>query len=94
MQDIHWPSGLVGYFPAYANGAIIASMLMQAARKKHLGLDMELSQGILDSLNTYLTENLRKFGSLKASSDLLAGATGYTEIQPTIFIEYLQKKYL
>jgi len=94
MQDIHWPSGQLGYFPAYANGAIIASMLMQAARKKYPMMEAALRRGNFDILNTFLTENLRKFGAMKSSSDLLAGATGHTKIEPTIFIEYLKKKYL
>lgn len=94
MQDIHWPSGLLGYFPAYTNGAIMASMLMQAARQKYPTIDTELRSGVFDSLNTYLTENLRQFGSLKSSADLLAGATGYPQVEPKIFISYLKQKYL
>ena len=94
MQDIHWPSGLVGYFPAYTNGAIIASMLMQTARAKYPGLDTALRAGKFDQLNNYLTETLRQFGSLKSSADLLAGATGYPQVEPNIFINYLKQKYL
>lgn len=94
MQDIHWPLGMVGCFPAYTNGAIMASMLMQAARQKYPDIDTELRSGVFDSLNTYLTENLRQFGSLKSSADLLAGATGYRQVEPKIFVNYLKQKYL
>ncbi|MEM9417036.1 MAG: carboxypeptidase M32 [Bacteroidota bacterium] len=94
MQDIHWPSGRIGYFPAYTNGAIMASMLMQTARQKHSTIDTELRSGSFESLNHYLTDNLRQFGSFKSSADLLAEATGYTTIQPRIFVDYLKQKYL
>ncbi len=94
MQDVHWPSGQLGYFPAYANGAIIASMLMQAAQRKYPAIEAALRRGNFNDLNNFLTENLRKFGATKSSSDLLAGATGHTKIKPTIFLEYLKKKYL
>jgi carboxypeptidase Taq len=94
MQDIHWPSGQLGYFPAYANGAIIANMLMQAAQKDYPTMDAALREGNFNDLNNFLTENLRRFGALKSSSDLLAGATGHTKIQPTTFLGYLKKKYL
>jgi len=94
MQDIHWPSGQLGYFPAYANGAIIASMLMQAVQKECPKMDAALRKGNFNDLNNFLTTNLRRFGALKSSSDLLAGATGHNKIQPTIFLEYLKKKYL
>ena len=94
MQDIHWHMGAIGYFPAYTNGAIIASMLMKAAREKHPSIDKELGAGSFQSLNDYLNTHLRQFGSMKTSADLLKGATGYTEVQPTIFVDYLKKKYL
>jgi carboxypeptidase Taq len=94
MQDIHWPSGQLGYFPAYANGAIIASMLIQAAQKEYPTIDVALREGNFNDLNNFLTENLRKFGSMKSSSDLLADSTGHTKIQPTMFLAYLKKKYL
>ena len=94
MQDIHWPSGQLGYFPAYANGAIIASMLMQTAQRKCPELQTALSKGNFSVLNGFLTETLHRFGSMKTSSDLLEGATGYTTISPTAFIAYLKSKYL
>lgn len=94
MQDIHWPSGSFGYFPSYTNGAIIASMLMKAAKEKYPQIDSQLKDGDFSTLNTYLTKNLRQLGSLKKSADLLENATGYKQIEPLIFIEYLKSKYL
>ena len=94
MQDIHWPKGSIGYFPAYTNGAIIASMLMQAARKQYPTIDKALGNGDFTTLNNFLTTQLRQFGSMKTSEKLLAEATGHTQIQPTTFIDYLKKKYL
>ncbi|MEL6359043.1 MAG: carboxypeptidase M32, partial [Bacteroidota bacterium] len=94
MQDIHWPAGLIGYFPAYTNGAIMASMMMQTARQEYPTIDAELSKGRFEHLNQYLTENLRQFGCLKSSEELLEGATNYKTVQPAIFLDYLKKKYL
>lgn len=94
MQDIHWPSGTIGYFPSYTNGAIIASMLMKKAKSEYKSIDSELSTGNFSSINKYLNENLRQFGSLKTSHELLNTATGYSEIQPDIFLNYLKEKYL
>lgn len=94
MQDVHWPAGLIGYFPAYTNGAIIGSMLMKAAQAKYPLLKKQLSEGNFHDLNTYLNEKLRCWGSAKDSTDLLQTATGHRKINPGIFIEYLQGKYL
>lgn len=94
MQDIHWPSGSLGYFPAYTNGAIIASMLMKAAQANYPLLKSQLSEGNFYNLNTYLNEKLRCWGSAKESADLLQTATGHQQINPGIFIDYLKDKYL
>jgi carboxypeptidase Taq len=94
MQDVHWSAGLIGYYPCYTNGAIIASMLMKAAQAKYPSIQTELSEGKFESLNTYLNQNLRNWGSLKGSSELLNIATGQEKINPGIFLDYLTGKYL
>ena len=95
LQDIHWPGGSLGYFPSYTNGAIIASMLMSRAKHENQEkVDMELSEGVFGSLNNYLNKNLREYGSLKSSRELLETSTGFKQIDPIIFIDYLKNKYL
>ncbi|MFK7968325.1 MAG: carboxypeptidase M32 [Rickettsiaceae bacterium] len=95
LQDIHWPAGMFGYFPSYTNGAIIASMLMHRAKQEHgEKIVMELSKGDFGSLNNYLNKNLREYGSLKSSEELLEKSTGFKQIDPSIFIDYLKNKYL
>jgi carboxypeptidase Taq len=94
LQDVHWPAGYIGYFPSYTNGAIIASMLMHAAQGQHAGLRQELASGNFESLNRYLNKQLRGFGCLYSPAQLLEISTGYQTINPTIFLDYLRKKYL
>jgi carboxypeptidase Taq len=94
LQDIHWPAGMIGYFPSYTNGAIIASMVMNCAKKQNTNIDMELFKGTFNSLNNYLNKNLRQYGSLKSSRELLQESTGTTQIDPIIFINHLKNKYL
>lgn len=93
MQDIHWPSGSIGYFPSYVNGAIIASMMMKAAKTKY-DIDSDLKIGDFQNINLYLNDNFRKYGSAKTSKELLYSATGEDEINQDIFIDYLKTKYL
>jgi carboxypeptidase Taq len=94
MQDIHWPAGMFGYFPSYTMGAIIASMLMKKAKNKYKSIDFELSQGNFSSLNIFLNDNLRGYGRLKSSMDLLKSSTEQNIVMPETFIEYLEEKYL
>ena len=94
MQDLHWRSGYLGYFPSYTNGDIIASMLMKKAKEANSTIDTEIAKGNFQSLNQYLTKNLRGHGYSKNSADLLEASTGHNIIQPSIFTDYLKAKYL
>lgn len=94
LQDIHWPSGSFGYFPAYTCGAIIASMLMKAAKESQVNIDTDITHGNFDSVNEFLNNRVRNYGSLKNSDDLIKEATGENKIKPEIFLKYLKQKYL
>lgn len=94
MQDIHWPSGAFGYFPAYTNGAIIASMAMRRAKYQSCLIADQLCIGRFIELNNFLNSHLRYFGCLQNSTDLLHSATGEREINPEVFLDYLKRKYL
>jgi len=94
LQDIHWPSGWFGYFPAYTCGAIIASMLMKAAKESKVNVDTDITHGNFNSINEFLNNRVRNYGSLKNSDDLIKEATGENKIKPEIFLNYLKQKYL
>ena len=94
LQDIHWPSGSFGYFPAYTCGAIIASMLMEGARKSAITIDADITMGNFNSINEFLNNRVRNYGSLKTTNDLIKDATGEDAINTEIFLKYLKTKYL
>ncbi|WP_375330695.1 carboxypeptidase M32 [Candidatus Tisiphia endosymbiont of Oplodontha viridula] len=94
LQDIHWPMGSFGYFPSYTNGAIIASMVMKKAQEVNHNIKKEITRGEFNGVNQFLDNNIRSYGSLKNTSELIKDATGEDRIQSEIFLKYLQQKYL
>ncbi|HJD59951.1 MAG TPA: carboxypeptidase M32 [Rickettsia endosymbiont of Omalisus fontisbellaquei] len=94
LQDIHWSHGNFGYFPAYTNGAIIASMVMKKVKQIHPSIKDDILKGDFSNLNNYLNKNFRNLGSLKNSADLLKVASGEDKINPEVYINYLEGKYL
>ena len=94
LQDIHWPSGWFGYFPAYTCGAIIASMLMKAAKESEVNIDTDITHGNFNSINEFLNNRVRNYGSLKTTHDLIKDATGEDAINTEIFLKHLKQKYL
>lgn len=94
LQDIHWSGGSFGYFPAYTNGAIIASMVMKKVQETHKDVKDDILKGEFSNLNNYLNKHFRNLGSLKNSADLLKNASGEEKINPEVYIKYLEEKYL
>jgi carboxypeptidase Taq len=94
MQDIHWVSGLFGYFPTYYMGAIISSMLIKGMAKQDLNIDTAIRDRDFESINAYLNQNLRQHGSALENDQLLELSTGYNNINVDVFLNYLKTKYI
>jgi carboxypeptidase Taq len=93
MQDVHWPAGLFGYFPAYTIGALVAAQLFATAKKIHPQLLQQIQQGNFSLLFQWLKENVHSKASSVDFDQLLIAATGET-LNPDFFIQHLKKRYL
>ncbi|KTD41764.1 carboxypeptidase M32 [Legionella parisiensis] len=93
MQDVHWPSGVFGYFPAYTFGALIAAQLFSAVKKSIPNIKEQLKQGEFKPLLLWLRENIHQKGSLLPYSELLHMATGET-LNPDYYFAHIKERYL
>ncbi len=92
MQDVHWPSGAFGYFPAYTIGAIIAAQLFQEIKRQQPDILSQLSTGNFSNLVKWLGEKVHGQGRLLGMNALLTQATGSPlKVEP--FIKHLQDRY-
>ncbi len=92
MQDTHWSTGSIGYFPTYALGNVMAAQIMQTARQARPALDAELAEGRCDTLRTWLVENLYRYGRQFLPSDLAMRVNG-RPLEPGPFLAYLTGKF-
>ncbi|MDA0254247.1 MAG: carboxypeptidase M32 [Planctomycetota bacterium] len=76
LQDIHWPAGLIGYFPTYTLGNIYAAQLMEAAEEKLGGLEGLFAAGEFGPLLTWLRTEIHAQGRMLQSEPLVQQATG------------------
>ncbi|MCW8444099.1 carboxypeptidase M32 [Fluoribacter gormanii] len=93
MQDVHWPSGIFGYFPAYTFGALIAAQLFSAVKKSIPGLKEQLQQGNFKTLLSWLRANIHQKGRLLTYTELLRQATGET-LNPDYYFAHIKERYL
>jgi carboxypeptidase Taq len=91
LQDVHWSGGLIGYFPTYAIGNLIAGQLWARVHEDIPDLDAQIAAGELGGLRGWLGEHVHRHGSKFATTELLARVVG-TPVEVGPFIRYLKRK--
>jgi carboxypeptidase Taq len=91
LQDVHWAAGLVGYFPTYAIGNLVAGQLWERVRVDLPDLDAQVSAGELAALREWLREHVHRHGSKWGAREVLERVTG-APLSVTPFVAYLKGK--
>lgn len=92
LQDVHWSSGLIGYFPTYALGNLLSVQYYNQAVKDRPSIPDDIASGRFDTLRTWLNENIHRHGRKFTSDELTRRVTGES-IQSRDYIAYLKAKY-
>ncbi|MBA3326757.1 MAG: carboxypeptidase M32, partial [Solirubrobacterales bacterium] len=92
LQDIHWSEGIIGYFPTYAIGNVLAAQLWGAARADLPALDADLARGEYGALREWLRERVHRHGRLLEPPELIEQAVG-GPLDPGPLLEHLNAKY-
>lgn len=92
LQDIHWPSGLIGYFPTYSLGNVLAAQLFEAMTRDIDGLEEKISRGEFAELHSWLKDKIHSKGRRYPTKELIKMATG-EEPNPRAYLRYLHNKF-
>lgn len=92
LQDVHWSSGLFGYFPSYALGNLLAVQFCNEAMADSPALLSEVAAGDFGRLLTWLREHIHQHGKKFTPAELIRRVTGET-VTAEPFLTYLRKKY-
>ncbi|HEX6391473.1 MAG TPA: carboxypeptidase M32, partial [Solirubrobacteraceae bacterium] len=76
LQDVHWSEGIIGYFPTYQLGNIIAAQIWDTARRDLTDLDAQLAGGEFGPLREWLREHLHRHGRKFMPADMVQRITG------------------
>lgn len=93
LQDIHWPSGMFGYFPSYTLGAMYAAQYFATIRKQHPDLDARIAAGDLSPVMNWLEANIWSQASRWSTDELVTRATGEA-LNAGHFKRHLEARYL
>lgn len=91
LQDVHWSEGLLGYFPTYALGTIIASQIWERILVDLPDIDRQMAAGEFDALRGWLVEHLHRHGRKFTPKETIARIAGGT-ITPEPYVRYLTAK--
>jgi carboxypeptidase Taq len=92
LQDIHWATGELGYFPTYAIGNVMSAQLWAALERAHPDVSDRLAAGDCAPVRDWLGEHVHAHGRVLDPPELLRRATGQ-DLDPDPLLAYLREKY-
>jgi carboxypeptidase Taq len=91
LQDVHWSSGLMGYFPTYSLGNIISAQIWEKVLEALPDLHDQFERGEFMALREWLRENLHRHGRKFTPAETLERVVGGPiSVQP--YVRYLRGK--
>jgi len=92
LQDGHWAEGLIGYFPTYVLGDVVAAQLYEAAAAELGDLEAQLATGEFGGLRAWLRERIHRPGGRLSAARLVERVTGRPP-EPGPLVGALRRKY-
>jgi len=92
LQDVHWSSGLVGYFPTYSLGNFLSVQYWDKALADVPSIPDDIASGNFATLLDWLRANIHVHGRKYWPTELTERVTG-EPIQVRSFMRYLKDKY-
>ena len=92
LQDTHWASGLIGYFPTYLLGTVMSVQIWQKALEDLPDLEEHVERGEFAPLREWLERNVHRHGRKFLPQEVLEKATGLT-LDAKPYLAYLHTKY-
>lgn len=92
LQDVHWSSGYIGYFPTYSLGNLYSSQFFNQAKKELGDLDEQFARGEFGNLRKWLKEKIHLQGQRYRAEKLVEVVTG-KPLSHRPLMDYLKAKY-
>lgn len=92
LQDVHWSSGMIGYFSTYALGNLISFQLWERINADIPDLTDQIRRGEFAALLGWLRDHIHRHGAKFEPQELVQRVTG-SKIDPEPYMRYLQTKY-
>lgn len=92
LQDVHWSSGLIGYFATYALGNVISAQFWEKIAVDIPDLIEQIERGQFAMLLEWVRTKIHRHGKKFFPQELVMRVTG-SKIDPEPYMRYLRTKY-
>ncbi len=92
LQDVHWSSGLFGYFPTYTIGNVLSVQFFEEAVKARPEIPEGIQRGEFSALLSWLRENIHRHGSRYLPDEIVECVTG-RPLDTAPYLRYLETKF-
>jgi len=93
LQDVHWSSGLIGYFPTYALGNVLSLQFYNQSLKDIPELPEQFARGEFGPLLEWFKEKIHRHGRKFTANELVERLTGSPSIEAAPYLNYIQRKF-
>ena len=76
LQDVHWSSGLFGYFPSYTLGNLYAASLGATLRREMPDLDARIERGEMAPILAWPRAKVHSIGHRDEAPEIVRAAVG------------------
>ncbi len=91
LQDMHWATGLFGYFPTYLLGSVLSVQIWESLRSAIPDVDEQIERGAFGEIHGWLRENVYAHGRKYMPAELVQRVAG-GPIDPQPYLGYLRAK--
>jgi len=92
LQDVHWSSGSLGYFPTYTIGNLYSAILWERICAEVPDIDGQIGRAEFAPLLDWLRTKIHHPGYLYEGDDLIHRVTG-SRLDHAPFVRYLWRKF-
>jgi carboxypeptidase Taq len=92
LQDVHWSSGMLGYFPTYSLGNILSAQFYDQAVSENPDIPAQIEKGEFGPLLGWMRTNIHARGAKYTPAELVKLVTGGS-IRTEPFLDYVRSKY-
>ncbi len=92
LQDVHWATGAIGYFPTYTLGNLYSAQFYSQAKKDIGNLELLFAKGQFLPFLQWLRQNIHRHGRKYSAGELCEQITG-EPLNIQCYIDYLKHKF-